>query len=84
MVKCFQNYFPICVKIKLIFGKNVKSLAPLFLDLWLNIENEFFKISFTSKLTVSTQFLGTFSIRLKKLSRIKKNDQFKVQIRKNF
>lgn len=45
-------------------GEAFERLAPLFLDSWLNIKNNFMKISFTPNFTVFTRFLDGFSTRL--------------------
>lgn len=61
----------------LIFGKNVKRLTLLSLDLWPNIKNELYEDLTYIKLYRFYRIFWELSIRLEKL-RIKKNHLFKV------
>lgn len=62
----FRNFCQaICIRVIFVIGENLKSLAPLFLDLWLIID-----YSFISNFVVITQFLFSFSITIENTKKI--------------
>lgn len=87
MIKCLIKIFETSVKfnlyrVMLMFGENFIRLALFFLDIYLNIKNNFMKISSTSIFAVFTEFVSSFFTRLKKLLRIKKTTFLKYQLHK--
>lgn len=73
MIKCFQNFCQISIRVILMFSENQKYIVPLFFGIMSKYKKCIYENFVYRNFIVFILFLDSFSIRLEKLLSKKKN-----------